>query len=167
MSLLNMALVCIILGLGTSHLVICFPPWVWVISFDNSSVLRHITMTSDPLMSKTTKSSVVPPICSREVGLCSFQPPSDSLLVLIHKALCPSVSYRWCGKHYAPPSIKVTSYRLQIIIQEADLETPFWYLGACMPQWQVLRVRHEVFIIGLRSSDYETTHWFTYHRLYL
>jgi len=49
--------------------------------------------------------------------------------------------------------IKVTSCRLQLIIQEADLETPFWCLGACMPQWQVLRVRREVFIIGLRSND--------------
>ena len=28
-----------------------------------------------------------------------------------------------------------------------------WYLGACMPQWQVRRIRREVFIIGLRLSD--------------
>ena len=40
------------------------------------------------------------------------------------KTLCSSVSCRWCGKHYGPPSIKVTSCRLQLIIQEADLETP-------------------------------------------
>ena len=51
MSLLNMALVCIRVGLGTSHLVICLPPWVWVISFDRSLALCHIIMTSDPLMS--------------------------------------------------------------------------------------------------------------------
>ena len=51
------------------------------------------------------------------------------------KTLCSSASCWWCGKHYGPPSIKVTSCRLQLIIQEADLETPFWYLGACMPQW--------------------------------
>ena len=69
------------------------------------------------------------------------------------KTLCSSVSCRWCGKHYGPPLIKVTSCRLQLIIQEADLETPFWYLGACMPQWQVLHIRREVFIIGLWSSD--------------
>ena len=28
-----------------------------------------------------------------------------------------------------------------------------WYLGACMPQWQVRRIRREVYIIGLRSND--------------
>ena len=46
-----------------------------------------------------------------------------------------------------------TSCRLQLIIQEADLETPFRWLGACMPQWQVLHVQCEVFIISLRSND--------------
>ena len=51
------------------------------------------------------------------------------------KTLCFFVSCWWCGKQYGPPSIKVTSCRLQLIIQEADLETPLWYLGACMPQW--------------------------------
>ena len=89
MSLLNMALAFIFVGLGTSHLVVCLPPWVWVISFDCSSALCCITMTSDPLMSNTAKSNVVPLICSREVGLGSFQPPSDSLLVLIHKHYIP------------------------------------------------------------------------------
>ena len=72
MSLLNMALVCIHVRLGTSHFVIFLPPWVWIISFDCSSTLCHVTMTSDPLMSKTAKSSVVPPICSREVFPLQF-----------------------------------------------------------------------------------------------
>jgi hypothetical protein len=36
---------------------------------------------------------------------------------------------------------RITSFRLQLIIQEDDLETPFQYLGACMPQWQVLHIR--------------------------
>ena len=94
MSLLNIALVYIRVELGTSNLVIYLPSWVWVISFDRSSALCHVSMTSDPLMSNTAKSSVVPLICSREVGLCSFQPPSNYLLVSIHKTLCPSVSYR-------------------------------------------------------------------------
>ena len=49
--------------------------------------------------------------------------------------------------------MKVTSCRLQLIIQEDGLETLSWYLGAYMPQWQVHRIRREVFIIGLRSSD--------------
>ena len=84
-----MALVCIRVGLGTSHFLICLPPWVWIISFDHSFSLCHITMTSDPLMSNTAKSSVVSSICSREVGLYSFQPPFDSLLILIHKHHVP------------------------------------------------------------------------------
>ena len=84
MSLLNMALFCIHVGLGTSHLVICLPSWVWVIPFDCSSALCHVTMTSDPLMSNTAKSRVMSLICSREVCLYSFQPSSDSLLILIH-----------------------------------------------------------------------------------
>ena len=45
------------------------PPWVWVIPFDLSSALCLITMTSDLLMSDNAKSTVVPPICSREVDL--------------------------------------------------------------------------------------------------
>ena len=89
MLLLNMALVSSRVRLGTSHLIICLPPWVWVISFDHSSALCHVTMTSGPVMSNTAKSNVVLPICSREVGLYSFQPPSDYLLVLIHKHYIP------------------------------------------------------------------------------
>ena len=88
-SLLNMALVCIRVGLGTSHLIICLPPWVWVISFDHSFSLFHVIITSNPLMSNIAKSSVVPPICSREFGLYSFQPPSGSLSILIHKHHVP------------------------------------------------------------------------------
>ena len=81
----------------------------------------------------------------------------NHLCLIVHKSyfttLSLPVSCRWCGKHYGPPSTKITSCRPQLIIQESDLETPFRYLGACMPQWQVLRVRREVFIIGLRSDD--------------
>ena len=83
MLLLNMALVCIRVRLGKSHSVI-FPPWVCVISFDLSFSIYHVIMTLDPLMSNTVKSSVVSLICSREFFLCSYQPSSDSLLVLIH-----------------------------------------------------------------------------------
>ena len=117
------------------------PLWVWVIPFDLSSALCLTIMTSDLLMSNTSKSIIMPPICSREVDLCKFQPSSNSHLILIQKTLCFSVLHRWCGKNYGPPSIKVTSCRLQLIIWEDDLETPFWYLGACMPQWQVLLIR--------------------------
>ena len=70
---------------GWGHLILSFlPPWVWVISFDLSFALCHVIMTLDPLMSDTTKSSVMLLICSREVRLCSFQPLSDYLLVMIH-----------------------------------------------------------------------------------
>ena len=114
----------------------CFTllPWVWVISFDLSSVHCLVTMTFDPLMSNTAKSIVVSFICSREVGLCKYQPSSVSHMVLIHnKTLCSSVSCRWCGNHYGPPSIMVTSYRLQLIIQEVGLETPYGTLEpACL-----------------------------------
>ena len=85
MSLLNMALVCIPVGLGTCHLVFYLPPWVWVIPFDLSSALCLVIMTFDLLMSNTAKSTVVPLICSREVDLCRFQTSSDSHLILIHK----------------------------------------------------------------------------------
>ena len=85
MSLLNMALVCIRVELGTSHLVFHLPPWVWVIHFDLSSALCLVIMNLDLLMSNTAKSTVVPPICSREVDLCKYQPSSDSHLILIHK----------------------------------------------------------------------------------
>ena len=89
MSLLNMALVCIHVRLGKSHLVICLPLWVWVISFDRSFALFHVIMTIDPLMSNISKSSVVLLKCSREVDLCIFQRPSNSPLILIHKHHVP------------------------------------------------------------------------------
>ena len=61
MSLLNMALVCIRVGLETSHLILYLLPWVWVILFDLSSTLCLVVMTSDLLMSNTAKLTVVPP----------------------------------------------------------------------------------------------------------
>ena len=67
-------------------------PWVWVISFDLSSIHCLVTMTFDPLMSNTAKSTVVSFMCSREVGLCKYQPSSVSHMVLIH------------NKHYVPLS---------------------------------------------------------------
>ena len=98
----------------------------------------------------------IPLMCRRYVQekltSAKKQPPSDSSYNLDSQHYL-SVSCRWCGKHYGPPSIKVTSCRLQLIIQEADLETPFRCLGACMPQWQVLHARCETFIIGLRLND--------------
>ena len=76
-------------GVGdiSSHSLFAFV--VWVISFDLSSALCLVVMTSDILMSNTAKSNVVTPICSREVDLCSSQPSSDSLLILIHKHYFP------------------------------------------------------------------------------
>ena len=90
-------------------------------------------------------------ICSREVSACIFQPPSDPLLVLIHYHHIPLSHVNDVGNIMALLQ-PVTSCRLQLIIQEVDLETPFWYLRACMPQWKVLRIWRWVLIIGLRSS---------------
>ena len=72
---------------GWGNLISFFhlPPWVWVIPFDLSSALCLVIMTPDLLMSNNSKSIVVPPICSREVELCKYQPSSDSHLILIHK----------------------------------------------------------------------------------
>ena len=36
---------------------------------------------------------------------------------------------------------QITSCRLQLIIQEDDLEMPFQYLGDSMPQWKVLHIQ--------------------------
>ena len=131
MSLLNMALVCIRVGLGTSHLIVNLPLWVWVIPFDLSSALCFVTMTSDLLMSNTAKSSVVSLICSREVCLCVFQPSFDSLLVLIHKHHILLSRVDDVGNIMA-------HLRSELLVDfsslsESDLEAPFWYLGACMP----------------------------------
>ena len=69
MSLLNRALVCIHVWVGTYHLTFHLPLWVWVILFDLSSAHCLVTMTFDLSMSNTAKSTVVPLICSREVDL--------------------------------------------------------------------------------------------------
>ena len=68
MSLLNMALVCIRVRLGTSHFII-FASMALGNLFYLSFSLCHVIMTSDPLMSNTAKSSVMLLICSREVFL--------------------------------------------------------------------------------------------------
>ena len=139
--------------LGWGHLISSFlPPWVWVISFDLSSALCHVVMTSDPLMSNTAESSVVLLICSREVCLCIFNLPlilcwsyfTTIMFLCLVSMMCETL---W------PTFYQVTSCRLQLIIQEFYRETPFWYLGACMPQWQVFHIRCKVHIIGLRSND--------------
>jgi len=91
MSLLNMALVCIRVWVGTSHLIFHLPPWVWIILFDLSSAHCLVTMTSEPLMSNTANSTVVPPICSREVDLCRRNNlPLIACIILIHNVISPS-----------------------------------------------------------------------------
>ena len=63
----------------------------------------------------------------------------------------------------------VFSCWLQLIIQELDLETN-WYLGTCMPQWQVSSLSIGVFIIDPWSGDSvecsTSTHKFTPVGLY-
>ena len=85
MSLLNMALVCIHVRLGTSHLILHLPPWVWIIPFDLSSTHCLVTMTSDPLMSNTAKSTIVPLYVQEKLTSAKYQPSSDSHMILIHK----------------------------------------------------------------------------------
>ena len=150
MSLLNMALFAFVSGWG--HLISFhfLPPWVWVILFGHSSAHCPFIVTPDHLIPKYCQIRHSAADMFKRSWPLQVQSPSDTSRKI---NLSLPVSRRWCGKHYGPPSIKITSCRLQLIIQESDLETPFWYLGACMPQWQVLRVRREVFIIGLRSND--------------
>ena len=70
MSLLNMALLCFVSG--WDHLILFYTSLrgFGLSYFDLSSAHCLVLMTSDPLMSNTTKSTAVPPICSREVDLC-------------------------------------------------------------------------------------------------
>ena len=139
---------------GNISLHFHWPPWVRVILFDLSFAHFLVTMTSDLLMSNTANSTIVPSICSKR----SWPLKENRPHLIVHKShfttLYLPVSRRWCGKHYGPPSTKTTSCRLRLIIQESGLETPFRYLGACMPQWQVLHIRREVFIIGLRWDNF-------------
>ena len=93
----------------------CFTllPWVWVISFDLSSVHCLVTMTFDPLMSNTAKSTVVSFMCSREVGLCKYQPSSVSHMVSIH------------NQHYVPLSRVVDVGILMAHLRSRSLPVDF------------------------------------------
>ena len=83
MSPLNMALVCIRVGLGTSHFVIFASMglgnllWPFICYFPRHHDLRSFDV-------KYYQIQFVLLICSREVFLYSCQPSSDLLLVLIH-----------------------------------------------------------------------------------
>ena len=60
--------------------------------------------------------------------------------------------------------------RLQLIIQNQDLEI-FWYLGTCMPQWQVsllliVDLHHWPLIERFRRMFDTSTHLFTVEGLY-
>ena len=121
----------------------CFslPPWVWVIPFDLSSAHCLVTMTFDPLTSNTAKSAVVPSICSREVGLCKYQPSSVSHMILIHNKnimfLC-LVSMMW--ESLWPTFDQGHFLSTSTHYPGSWSRDSLWYLGACMPQWQVRRI---------------------------
>ena len=140
-----------VLGWGHPTFVI-FPPWVWVIHFYLSFSLCLITMTSHPLISNTAKFRSYVTNMFKRSSFCSFQ-PLILCLVLIHYDIIPLSCVDGVGNIMALLRL-INSCRLELIIQEADLETPFRYLGTCMPQWQVLRIRRKVFIIDLRSDDF-------------
>ena len=122
-------------GVGISDLAFHLPPWVWVILFWPliCSLPRHRDLWSNDVKILPTSLS-----CRQYVQEKSTSAKKKKRLrLIVHKShfttLHLPVSRRWCGKHYGPPSTKTTSYRLQLIIQESGLETPFRYLGACMP----------------------------------
>ena len=71
MSLLNMALVYIRVGWEFLILFHISLRGFGLPCFDLSSTHFLVTMTSAHLMSNTAKSTIVPPICSREVDLCN------------------------------------------------------------------------------------------------
>ena len=162
----NIIVVSVVCCSWTWHLSAFVSGWGHLISFSTclhgfgwSLLTSHLLFASSPWPLIFLCQILPNPLSCRQYVQEKLTSASINLPLILawswfKKTLCPSVSHRWCGKHYGPPSIKVTSCRLQLIIQEADLETPFWYLGACMPQWQVLRVRREVLITDLRSSDY-------------
>ena len=126
-------LVCICVRLGTYNLVLHLPPWVWIIPFDLSFSHCLVTMTPDPLMSNTAKSTIVPLYVQEKLTSASINLPLILIRFTKKKTSCSSISCRWCGKHYGPPSIKITSCRLQLIIQEVGLETPYGTLEpACL-----------------------------------
>ena len=77
-------------------------------------------------------SRVVSPICSREnpSAVCTFPDPLfQSWFTLIWPSLfcVDDVGFIMTLLR------RITSCRLQLIIWEVDLKTPFWYLRACMP----------------------------------
>ena len=51
------------------------------------------------------------------------------------------------------PQVKVQNFYMKGDFGNTPRSLFIRYLGACMPQWQVLHVQHEVSIVGLRSSD--------------
>ena len=135
MSLLNMALVCIRVGLGTSHLVasLCFH------GFGKSLLTSHLFIASSPWPLIRWCQILPSPLSCRLYVQEKLASANINLpLILIRswfttKTSCSSVSCWWCGKHYGPPSIKVTSCRLQLIIQEVGLETLYGTLEpACL-----------------------------------
>ena len=167
MSLLNMALFAFVSGWG--HLIslhFCLH------GFGLSYLANHllIVLSLWPLIiwpPNTTKSVIVPPICSREVDLCKYNPP---LIFHAKTNLSLPVSHRWCGKHYGPPSIKITSCRLQLIIQEwpRDSLQVHWSLHASMAGSSCsTRGFHHWPPIEWFCGCSTSTHSFTYRGLYL
>ena len=171
MSLWNMALICICVGLGTSHLVFHLPPWVWIIPFDLSFALCLVTMTSDLLMSNTAKSTVVPLICSREVDLYKYQPSSDSHLIVVHKNimfLClVSMIWETIWPTFDQAHFLSTPTHYPRSWSRDSLVVP-WSLHASMAgSSHSMRGFHHWPPIEWFYRCSTPAHWFTCHRLYL
>ena len=124
MSLLNMALVCIHVGLGTSHFIIfsCMGlgNLLWLLIF---SLARHHNLRSFDVKHFQIKCRATD-MFKRSLPLQFFNLPlilcwswfTNIIFLYLVSMMCETL---W------PSFDQVTSYRLQLIIQEVDLETPF------------------------------------------
>ena len=168
MSHLNMAIDRIHVWVGVSHLVLHWPPWVWVILFDFSSAHWLVTMTLDHLNIDTAKSTVVPPICSREVDLCkNTQPPSDASHKISYPPLSRVNDVGNTMAHLWSRSLPVdfSSLSRKLILR---LPSVPWSLHASMAGSSCLtRGFHHWPSIEWFYGCSTPAHWFTRRRLYL
>ena len=128
-----------------------WPSWVLAIHFFLASDLCYVAMTTDPMDPKSAKLLVVLSICWRVV-LLQLHLPLILCIIQNHFASLCLMSMMW--DTLCPSFDTVSSCRLQLIIREVDPETPFQYLRACMPWWQVLHTQWQVHVIGFRLSDF-------------
>ena len=118
MSLLNMALFAFVSGWG--HLILFY---TCLRGFGLSCLTIHLLIALSPWPLISWCQILPSPLSCRQYVQEKLTSAEylTSLWYLTQNILSFSVSCRWCGKHYGPPSIKITSCRLHLIIQEDDL----------------------------------------------